>query len=845
MEDNRIGQMLLREGVLSEADLKRALDMQKEAYGKHLGEILLDQKMLDEATFLRVLAKQYHTQYLTTKKLSELKVPPSVLKLIPETTAEKYNLFPVQYKKNEKSLAIVMVNPDDVAAIDAVKFVSGIGNVKTLIGLAEGVKAAINRWYKNDENAFNLLLGMEVDFTGGYEMSASSAAAPASQLETSDGPLDLEGLVRSTEDEGPKPAPAAAPAPEPPVKDKIILGSNQDDSIFLDGLSEMPGDNSLDRGGIVIEDLTGEEPSEVETITVAPISRVGEGVSEADAEADTEADAESRPTARRPDVKKYRLRMLVVEPNDKIRTFIVKLYRHEGFKVQGVENREQALAELDKEEYDSLVIKDRDLGEGDEFAKLLTEKHPDVELCSLKDYGSAVIGETQAYKRLMSSILETLSVLIGLLEMETGGMQGHGYNIGKFARLIATKLDLPQREVDTIALAGYIHDLGKKGMKHRSVLEIDSATASEELMEQAEIPLKILSAAKFPLKIAPIIRHQYERWDGQGLPDHLKGEEVPVGSRILALVEAFEHLTNKGGDHPAQEPPAALENIKKFAGQIFDPGLVNIFLALVRDEIYLQQMAGDKERILVVDTEVDQITLLELRLVNLGFAVTSARSGAEALDKIKASAPSLIITEVNLPDQSGFDLIEKLKKDPAFDEIPFIFFSKNDDPSAVNRGFNLGAEDYLTKPMKVEILGAKVNLMMSRLKSKRKAAPAATGVTGNLSEMGIPDIVQILSAGRKTGKIAIEGKDKTASIFMVEGQVVNAFIAELKGEEAVYEILRLTEGAFSIDPNAEIPERIINQSVDSLMIEGFRRLDEATRGTGPEDDIQLDGTDTF
>jgi CheY-like chemotaxis protein len=231
--------------------------------------------------------------------------------------------------------------------------------------------------------------------------------------------------------------------------------------------------------------------------------------------------------------------------------------------------------------------------------------------------------------------------------------------------------------------------------------------------------------------------------------------------------------------------------------------------------------------------------------VNLGFAVISVRTAREGIEKAGADHPSLIISEVNLPDQSGFDMIQKIRQDPETDDIPFIFLSKSDDSNNVNRGFHLGAEDYLIKPVKVEVLGAKINSMMSRLKAKRKAAPAAAGVTGQLSEMGTPDIIQILGAGRKTGRISLEGPDQSASIFMVEGQVTNAFIDDLKGEEAFYQILRMTEGSFSIDPNAEPPERLINQSIDSLMLEGFRRLDEDGLVAPAEDDIQLDGTDTF
>jgi response regulator RpfG family c-di-GMP phosphodiesterase len=426
-------------------------------------------------------------------------------------------------------------------------------------------------------------------------------------------------------------------------------------------------------------------------------------------------------------------------------------------------------------------------------------------------------------------------------------LKGHSHNTAKYAKLIASKLDLPQREVDTIALAAYIHELGLKGVKHRSLMNIDDDDADpEDIFEQSEIPIKLLSAAKVPLDLKPILHSQFEKWNGKGMPDKLAGEDIPIGARILALVEAFEDLTNKFSENNAIEPTEALEVLKKHENQFFDPALVELFLGIVRDDIYIQQMAGDLERILIADTEADFVTLLDLKLANMGFAVTIVRSGQEAIDKAKSDEPTLIISEANLPDMSGFDMIEHVKEQEENADTAFLFLSKNDDSESVNRGFALGAEDYITKPIKVGILCAKINTMMTRLTAeKEKSSPAASGVSGSLSEMGIPDIVQILNAGRKTGRITLEDSGKNCHIDMQEGQVVNASIDDLKGEDAFYQILYWTKGNFSIDSSVEINEVLINMSMDSLMLEGFKRMDEDGKEGSPEDDIALDGSDFF
>lgn len=846
-DDQRIGQLLLREGVITEDQLARALEAQKEAFSKPLGEILISLNIIDESDFLRVLAKKFHTQYLTTKKLSELRVPEAVLKAIPQATAEKYLLFPVQLKRPERTLTIAMANPDDVAALDEVKFVSGMPNIKQLVCLKDSVKAAIDKWYKNEKDAFDALLGITPENgMGGYELGGGNGGGAVTEsLENDDSPLDLSAIVQGAEkpEERPKAKPSRSAPPQPKEKEQIEIsglddldgGGPAEEHLYLGGMDEMPGDNNLSRDSIVIEEVSGDSPVEVEEVMVAPMTPDP---------APEEPKAEEQKTGRR-DVKKYRLRMLVVESNEAIRKFIVKLFGHEGFKVRGVESREQAIAEMEQGEYDSLVIRDKDLGEGEEFASLMTERFPGVELCSIKDYGSAVIGETRAQRKLMGSFLETLDIVMGLYEMEGGGLQGHSHNTAKYARLIAAKLDLPQREVDTIALATYLHELGKKGIAHRALISIEPDADRETVLEQTEIPLKLLSSAKFPVDIAPTIRHQFERWDGNGIPAGLGGEDIPIGARVLAVVESFEHLTNKHTGQTPIESSAALEILKRNAGVLFDPGLVEIFLGVVRDDIYLQQMSGAQDRVLIADTEVDLLTLLELRLATMGFAVATARSAKEAMDKAVSFKPALLLTEAEFPDMSGFEMMEKLKAAPATKDLPFIFLSRKDDGNSVTRGFRIGAMDYITKPVKVDILGAKLNTMMSRLKAEKKAAPAAAGVSGSLSEMSLPDIIQILGAGRKTGRITLEDNGRSATIDMIEGQVVNANIDDLKGEEGFYQILYWEKGSFSIDPTVEITERLITLSNDSLMLEGFRRMDEAGHGGKSEEDITLDGSDFF
>jgi hypothetical protein len=112
---------------------------------------------------------------------------------------------------------------------------------------------------------------------------------------------------------------------------------------------------------------------------------------------------------------------------------------------------------------------------------------------------------------------------------------------------------------------------------------------------------------------------------------------------------------------------------------------------------------------------------------------------------------------------------------------------------------------------------------------RQSATRDARGVSGSLKEMGLPEIVQILWHGRKTGRLKIKSKAEAGEIHFVNGSLYNALWSSLRGEEAFYAMLRIDDGEFALDPNFTAPQQLIQASPEALLLEGMRRLDEAGR----------------
>jgi hypothetical protein len=95
--------------------------------------------------------------------------------------------------------------------------------------------------------------------------------------------------------------------------------------------------------------------------------------------------------------------------------------------------------------------------------------------------------------------------------------------------------------------------------------------------------------------------------------------------------------------------------------------------------------------------------------------------------------------------------------------------------------------------------------------------------------MGLPDMVQVLWHGRKTGALKIRSQAGSGEIHFVNGNIYNALYGNQRGEEAFYAMLALAQGDFVLDPNFVAPQELFNKSPEALLLEGMRRLDEAQR----------------
>jgi putative two-component system response regulator len=440
--------------------------------------------------------------------------------------------------------------------------------------------------------------------------------------------------------------------------------------------------------------------------------------------------------------------------------------------------------------------------------------------------------------RLMHCLIETIDVLVGLLEVNDPFFGGNSHITMDYARSVAEEMKLSQEMVGEIVVASLLHDIGRIGIKSEILTVKKEITESEfkTIQSHCENGAKILDTIDFPWKIRPIILHHHERYDGKGYPGGLKGREIPIGARILAVVDAFAAMTANRPHRRSLTKEGAIQELHRNVGTQFDPEVVEFFTGVVERKFYFRGV-GAKPKVLMVDDEVDYLTLLKLKLVNEGFDVVATDNAEEALRLMAREKPDLAVVDVIMPGMDGLAMFRKMRvAGSELADIPVIFLSGRGDTQVKVEALYLGAEDFLCKPVDLKELAARIRNIIRRDSRQRKETPGAgTGVVGDLKNLGIPDIVQTLHLGLKTACVTLKGAGgEEGRIYFENGRIRHCEVGKLSGEEAFYRLLYWQEGPFIIAHGQTTQVRTLAMDEMQLMMEGLRRMDEERKEGVPE-----------
>lgn len=211
------------------------------------------------------------------------------------------------------------------------------------------------------------------------------------------------------------------------------------------------------------------------------------------------------------------------------------------------------------------------------------------EIATLEYYAAhtaLAIGNARLYGQVQDMFISSITAFAAAVDAKDAYTHGHSEDIADLATMLAREVQLPPQDVEKVRLASLLHDVGKIGIPDAILRKPGKLDPAERavMMTHVTVGASILDKSGPLRDLVAIVRHHHEHYDGHGYPDGLRGSEIPIGSAILAVADAFHAMTSHRAYHSAKPVDAALEELQHHAGTQFHPQVTDALARIVARE---------------------------------------------------------------------------------------------------------------------------------------------------------------------------------------------------------------------------------------------------------------------
>lgn len=193
---------------------------------------------------------------------------------------------------------------------------------------------------------------------------------------------------------------------------------------------------------------------------------------------------------------------------------------------------------------------------------------------------------SETYEKLEKAYMESIETIRYTVEAKDLYTRGHSDRVSEYSVLIGKKLGLNDEDIRRLRIGGLFHDVGKIGVPD-SILQKNAKLTDDEysqIKNHPTIGAHILSTASIFQDIIPIVKHHHERYDGNGYPSSLKGEEIPYLARIATVADSFDAMTSRRVYRDSLPMDIVISEIEKNKGTQFDPQVADAFLDILKND---------------------------------------------------------------------------------------------------------------------------------------------------------------------------------------------------------------------------------------------------------------------
>jgi response regulator RpfG family c-di-GMP phosphodiesterase/DNA-binding NarL/FixJ family response regulator len=416
-----------------------------------------------------------------------------------------------------------------------------------------------------------------------------------------------------------------------------------------------------------------------------------------------------------------------------------------------------------------------------------------------------------------SDYLETLTLLVTLLEQAKGAFRGHSAQVARQAGLIGRRLGLSPREVAHTTMASTLHELGKSLEPHLTLLGIsESDDARVEAKRQLRVPIKLFESVHLPGAVNGILAQLYEAFDGSGLPHGAQGQDISISSRIIAAVDAFLELTKNPLNPfnrlmPKEE---ALSLLQAKAGMLFDPVVVDTLVSLQSGDLLRQRLLNRGRQVFLADSDEGLRTDLLEAISRRGLVVHAMAKLDGIVDAVQTGEADTVAVGLGYGVNDLVALTQFVRGRAASAGLPLLVFGEPTDQPSKERLVQAGITGFIATPVDPELAASRLHGAF--VDAFENGGPTHL-VRGSFDEFSAADLLQLFSDGKFSGRLSVRHGTTEGTAHIEQGRLIYASWAKTKGQPALRPLFSAEHAEFQYEADA-VSTSMPNLDVDLAVL---------------------------